>query len=143
LELRFIRLHDDAIVPSQAHPGDAGSDLHALEGALLGPGGRARISTGIAVAIPQGHAGLILPRSGLADKHGITLTNAPGLIDSGYRGELQVLLLNSDRDESFEVAPGMRIAQLVVTPYAAIHWQEVAQFDQTARGVGGFGSSGS
>lgn len=142
MELRFIKLRDDAIVPHQAHPGDAGSDLHAVEGAVVAPGGRARIPTGIAVAIPDGHAGLVLPRSGLAHRHGITLTNAPGLIDSGYRGELQVLLLNADPDEAFEVTPGMRIAQLVVAPYTAVIWTEVDSFEETSRGSGGFGSSG-
>ena len=108
----------------------------------LGPGERAKVPTGIAVAIPDGHAGLLLPRSGLAHKHGITLTNTPGLIDSGYRGELQVLLLNTDRNASFEVAPGDRIAQLVLIAYAAPQWTAVEDFDQTTRGSGGFGSSG-
>lgn len=101
-----------------------------------------RVPTGIAVAIPEGHAGLVLPRSGLAHKHGITLTNAPGLIDSGYRGELQVLLLNTDREQAFEIAPGDRIAQLVVVPFAAPLWREVSEFESTQRGAGGFGSSG-
>jgi dUTP pyrophosphatase len=143
VELRFIKLRDDAIVPTQAHPGDAGSDLYSIESLTLGPGKRAKVATGIAVAIPDGHAGLILPRSGLAHKHGITLTNAPGLIDSGYRGELQVLMLNTDRRQSFEVKAGERIAQLVVTAYAAPVWTEVAGFEDTVRGSGGFGSSGS
>lgn len=143
MELRFRKLRDDAIVPTQAHPGDAGSDLYAVERAVLAPGERARVATGIAVAIPDGHAGLILPRSGLAHRHGIALTNAPGLIDSGYRGELQVLLLNTDRSEAFEVAPGERIAQLVLVPFTAPQWTLVEEFDQTARGAGGFGSSGS
>ncbi len=143
MELRFIKLRDDAIVPTQAHAGDAGSDLYAAENATLPPGGRAKVPTGIAVAIPDGHAGLVLPRSGLAHKHGITLTNTPGLIDSGYRGELQVLMLNTDREATYEVRAGERIAQLVVTAYAAPEWTEVASFEATARGVGGFGSSGS
>lgn len=143
MELRFIKLRDEAIVPTQAHPGDAGSDLYSVESLTLGPGERAKVPTGIAVAIPDGHAGLILPRSGLAHKHGITLTNTPGLIDSGYRGELQVLMLNTDRRESFEVKAGERIAQLVVTAYAAPVWTEVAGFEDTVRGSGGFGSSGS
>lgn len=143
MELRFRKLRDDAIVPTQAHAGDAGSDLYAVEGAVLQPGARARIATGIAVAIPEGHAGLVLPRSGLAHSHGITLTNTPGLIDSGYRGELQVLMLNTDRIQPYEVKPGDRIAQLVLVPFTAPEWAEVAEFDETTRGEGGFGSSGS
>lgn len=142
MELLFKKLREDATVPTQAHPGDAGSDLYAVEGIVLEPGARAKVPTGIAVAIPEGHAGLVLPRSGLAHKHGITLTNTPGLIDSGYRGELQVLMLNTDRQESYEVTPGERIAQLVVTPYVATEWAEVAEFEETVRGAGGFGSSG-
>lgn len=143
MELRFIKLREDAIVPIQAHVGDAGSDLYAVEGARLEPGARAKVPTGIAVAIPEGHAGLVLPRSGLAHKHGITLTNTPGLIDSGYRGELQVLMLNTDRQETYEVQPGERIAQLVLVTFAAPAWTEVGEFEETARGEGGFGSSGS
>ncbi|MGH2906809.1 MAG: dUTP diphosphatase [Solirubrobacterales bacterium] len=143
MELRFIKLRDDAIVPTQAHAGDAGSDLYAVEGAVLPPGGRDKVATGIAVAIPEGHAGLVLPRSGLAHKHGITLTNTPGLIDSGYRGEVQVLLLNTDREHSYEIKPGDRIAQLMIVNFAAPNWTEVDGFDSTTRGDGGFGSSGS
>jgi dUTP pyrophosphatase len=143
LELRFIKLRDDAIVPTQAHAGDAGSDLYACEGIVLAPGARGRVGTGIAVAIPKDYAGLVLPRSGLAHKHGITLTNAPGLIDSGYRGELQVLLLNTDRQESYEIKPGDRIAQLMLVKYGAAIWTKVSEFDETHRGDGGFGSSGS
>lgn len=142
-QLRFIRLRADAIVPTRAHAGDAGSDLYAVEAATLAPGERARVATGIAVAIPEGCAGLVLPRSGLAHKSGIALVNAPGLIDSGYRGELQVLLLNTDRDESFEVRPGDRIAQLMVVAHASPEWVEVDTFEETTtRGGGGFGSSG-
>jgi dUTP pyrophosphatase len=134
--------------------GDAGLDLHAVEPASIGPGERANIGTGIAVEIPPGHAGLVLPRSGLAAEHGIALVNAPGLIDSGYRGEVRVLLLNSDRDHSFEVDPGDRIAQLLVTriafaePVAAVDLVELptsapaAPGDGPVRGEGGFGSSG-
>jgi dUTP pyrophosphatase len=142
VDLRFRRLRDDAIVPTRAHVGDAGSDLYAVEGAVLEPGARAKVPTGIAIAIPDGHAGLVLPRSGLAHKHGITLTNTPGLIDSGYRGELQVLMLNTDREHPYEVRPGDRIAQLVIVPFAALRWTEVEGFDHTTRGEGGFGSSG-
>jgi dUTP pyrophosphatase len=142
VKLRFTRLSRAVIPPTRAHPGDAGYDLHAAEGATLGPGERASISTGIALEIPEGWAGLILPRSGLAARHGITLTNAPGLIDAGYRGEVRVLLLNTDRSEAFEVAPGDRIAQLLITPFAAPGLAEVEDLDQTTRGDGGFGSSG-
>lgn len=142
MQLRFIKLREDAVVPTHAHDGDAGSDLHAVEGVVLEPGARAKVPTGIAVAIPDGHAGLILPRSGLAHKHGITLTNTPGLIDSGYRGELQVLMLNTDRNETYEVKPGDRIAQLVIVAFAAPEWTPVESFEATTRGDGGFGSSG-
>jgi dUTP pyrophosphatase len=142
LKLRFKKLREDAIIPTQAHAGDAGSDLYAVEGAVLKPGARAKVPTGVAVAIPEGHAGLVLPRSGLAHKHGITLTNTPGLIDSGYRGELQVLMLNTDRENTYEVKPGDRIAQLVIVAFTAPEWSEVEEFDTTTRGDGGFGSSG-
>lgn len=142
MKLRFRKLFDDAIVPSQAHDGDAGSDLYARESLTLEPGARGRVGTGIAVAIPDGHAGLVLPRSGLAHKHGLTLTNAPGLIDSGYRGELQVLLINTDRDTAYEITPGERIAQLMLVPFTAPVWTQIEDFELTTRGVGGFGSSG-
>lgn len=142
MRLRFTKLHDDAIVPTQAHPGDAGSDLYSRERAVIAPGHRARVGTGIAIAIPDGHAGLVLPRSGLAYRHGIALVNAPGLIDAGYRGEIQVLLLNTDPAEAYEVKAGERIAQLVLTPFTAPQWTEVPSFETTARGAGGFGSSG-
>lgn len=143
MTLRFKKLDADAIVPTQAHAGDAGWDLYAAEGAVIEPGDRAKVGTAIAVAIPDGLAGLVLPRSGLAHKHGITLTNAPGLIDSGYRGELQVLLLNTDRERAYEVRVGDRIAQLMLIEFATPEWTEVEDFDQTSRGDGGFGSSGS
>ncbi|MFY9488127.1 MAG: dUTP diphosphatase [Solirubrobacterales bacterium] len=142
MELRFTKLADDAVIPSQAHPGDAGSDLYARAAVTLAPGERARVGTGIAVAIPDGHAGLVLPRSGLAHKHGISVVNAPGLIDSGYRGELQVLLLNTDRVESYDVKAGDRIAQLLLVAFTAPQWAEVDSFEQTSRGDSGFGSSG-
>ena len=142
MTLRFARLSEQARVPARAHPGDAGYDLFAAETATLEPGGRASVGTGIAVAIPDGFAGLVLPRSGLAARHGITLPNAPGLIDSGYRGELRVLLLNTDPEETFEVEVGDRIAQLVLVRVEAADVEEVPQLDETPRGVGGFGSSG-
>src|SRR5919201_4597834 len=118
MELRVARLREGARLPARARDGDAGLDLHAAEAARIGPGERASVATGIAVEIPAGHAGLVLPRSGLADRHGIALVNAPGLIDSGYRGEVRVLLLNTDRERAFAVAAGDRIAQLLLTPYA-------------------------
>lgn len=143
MTLRFKRLSPAAVAPSKAHSDDAGYDLCAAEAARLGPGERASVGTGIAVAIPDGHAGLVLPRSGLAAKHGIALVNSPGLIDAGYRGELRVLLLNTDRNASFDVSPGQRIAQLVIVSHAAAELEEVSELDRTLRGVGGFGSSGS
>ncbi len=142
MTLRFARLSDDAREPTRAHHGDAGYDLYAVEPARLGPGERASVGTGVAVAIPDGWAGLVLPRSGLAARHGITLPNAPGLIDSGYRGEVRVLLLNTDPRESFEIAPGDRIAQLLLVRHEAPELVEVESLDETVRGTGGFGSSG-
>ena len=142
MTLRFARLHQEARAPAQAHPGDAGYDLCAAESAVLRPGERASVGTGIAVAIPDGCAGLVLPRSGLAARHGITLPNAPGLIDSGYRGELRVLLLNTDRAEPFEVSVGDRIAQLVLVRLEPAPLEEVEALEETARGLGGFGSTG-
>jgi dUTP pyrophosphatase len=142
LNLRFARLSDEACVPERAHDGDAGWDLHAAEALTIGPGDRASVGTGIAIAVPDGHAGLVLPRSGLAAQHGIALVNAPGLIDPGYRGEVRVLLLNTDRDEPFEVAVGDRIAQLVLVAFEPVEGEEVEALDETVRGTGGFGSSG-
>jgi dUTP pyrophosphatase len=142
VRLPTTRLRPNATLPSRAHAGDAGLDLHAAEAATIGPGERATVATGIAVEIPDGFAGLVLPRSGLAARHGIALVNAPGLIDSGYRGEIRVLLLNTDRTEPFDVAPGDRIAQLVVTPVTEAETVEVAELTASIRGEGGFGSSG-
>jgi dUTP pyrophosphatase len=142
VQLRFSRLDPDATLPTRAHEGDAGLDLHAVEGITLSPGGRASIGTGLAVEIPPGHAGLVLPRSGLAAKHGIGLINSPGLIDSGYRGELRVLLINTDPAEPFEIKPGDRVAQLLLTPFVTAEPVEAEELDQAARGAAGFGSSG-
>jgi dUTP pyrophosphatase len=142
MTLRFRRLSPAALPPAQAHDGDAGFDLHAAEATTLAPGERASVGTGIALAIPPGQAGLVLPRSGLAARHGIALVNAPGLIDSGYRGELRVLLLNTDRAEPFTIEPGDRIAQLVLVRVEAPPLEETEALDETARGVGGFGSTG-
>ncbi len=135
------RLHDGATLPTRAYDGDAGLDLSACERVELGPGERAVVSTGLAVAIPEGHAGLVLPRSGLAVRHGIGKVNAPGLIDAGYRGELKVVLLNTDRSERFVVEPGMRIAQLVVVPVTLPEPKEVDELPGSERGERGFGSS--
>ncbi len=142
MRLAVALLDPAARLPLRAHDGDAGYDLYALHGATLAPGMRARLRTGIAIALPPGHAGLVLPRSGLAARHGIALVNAPGLIDAGYRGEIGVLLLNTDRDSAFEVAAGDRIAQLVVIAVCALEVIEVQQHAPTQRGSGGFGSSG-
>jgi dUTP pyrophosphatase len=142
MELACRRLTDDATLPTRAHEGDAGLDLYAAEAASLGPGERTSVGTGVAVEIPEGHAGLVLPRSGLAARHGIALVNAPGLIDAGYRGEVRVLLLNTDPEEVFEVASGDRIAQLIVTPCAPAEPVETLELSASERGVGGFGSSG-
>lgn len=142
LEIPIKKLDDSLETPQYAYVGDAGLDLRSAEQATLAPFERKTISCGIAVAIPEGHAGFVLPRSGLASKHGISIVNAPGLIDSGYRGELKVILVNLDAHESFEVSPGDRIAQLVVMPVPASQLVEVDELDETTRGAGGFGSSG-
>ena len=136
------RLDPRALLPTRAYPGDAGLDLYALERVELAPGERASVRTGIAVEIPDGHAGLVLPRSGLAARHGIALVNAPGLIDAGYRGELHVLLLNTDRGTAFTVSPGDRIAQLVLVTVETPEVAEVVELALSERGHGGFGSSG-
>jgi dUTP pyrophosphatase len=140
--LAYTRLHDDARSPAPAHDGDAGYDLHAAEAATIAAGERASVGTGLALAIPAGLAGLVLPRSGLALRHGIALVNSPGLIDPGYRGELRVLLLNTDRRERFEVAVGDRIAQLVLVAFVAPTLREMPSLEETGRGIAGFGSTG-
>lgn len=142
MELPVAKLQDGALLPTRAHEGDAGLDLYACEAAHIGPGERWSVGTGIAVEIPGGHAGLVLPRSGLAREHGISLVNSPGLIDSGYRGEVRVLLLNTDPAETFRVEPGDRIAQLLVAPIALAEPVEATVLADSARGDGGFGSSG-
>ena len=141
MELAFRKLRDDAVVPTRAYDGDAGLDLASCERVVLGPGERAVVGTGLAVAIPDGCAGFVQPRSGLASRHGITIVNTPGLVDSGYRGELRVVLLNTDAREEFVVEPGMRIAQLVVVPVATADPVEVEELPESERGVRGFGSS--
>ena len=143
LEIEIVRIDRGLPVPAAAHPGDAGYDLCAREGASLeAGGGRAAIATGVAVAIPTGFAGFVQPRSGLALRHGVTCLNTPGLIDSGYRDEIRVILVNLDPTEAFEVRRGDRIAQLVVQRVEEITWREVYELDDTSRGVGGFGSTG-
>jgi dUTP pyrophosphatase len=140
-ELLVTRLHEGATLPSRAYEGDAGLDLSACERVELGPGERALVGTGLTVAIPDGHAGFVQPRSGLAARHGITVLNTPGLVDPGYRGELKVVLLNTDPNERFVVEPGMRIAQLVVVPVALPEPKEVSELPESSRGEKGFGSS--
>ena len=140
-ELLVTRLHDGATLPTRAYEHDAGLDLAACERVELGPGERALVGTGLTVAIPEGHAGFVQPRSGLAARHGITVLNTPGLVDAGYRGELKVILLNTDRSEPFVVEPGMRIAQLVVMPVATPVPVVVDELPDSERGEKGFGSS--
>ena len=144
LTVPFRRLVPEAVAPERAHEGDAGYDLRSVDGLDLRPGERALVGTGVAVAIPDGYAGLVLPRSGLAVRHGISLVNTPGLIDSGYRGEIRVPLINHDPHQTFSVERGMRIAQLVLVRAAGADFEE-AEFLEAGtdgRGEGGFGSSG-
>ena len=141
IELPVRRLREDAVVPERAYEGDAGLDLAACDRFELGPGERAVVGTGLAVAIPDGHAGFVQPRSGLAARHGLSVVNAPGLIDSGYRGEIRVVLLNTDLREAFVVEPGMRIAQLVVLPVPELELVETDDLPKSERGARGFGSS--
>jgi dUTP pyrophosphatase len=142
MSLRVRRVDPRAVLPTRAYSGDAGLDLYALDEAELGPGERASVRTGIALEIPEGQAGLVLPRSGLARRHGISVVNAPGLIDAGYRGEVEVLLLNTDRSEPFSITAGDRIAQLVIVSVHAPEVLEVQELALSERGSGGFGSSG-
>lgn len=142
MTLKVRRLDGGARLPTRAYPGDAGLDLYALQDGVLAPGERASIRTGIAVEIPDGEAGLVLPRSGLAARHGIALVNAPGLIDAGYRGEIRVLLLNTDRDAAFTIGAGDRIAQLVLVRVQTPAVVEVEELEVSERGASGFGSTG-
>jgi dUTP pyrophosphatase len=141
-ELPVRRLDPGLPLPAYAHPGDAGADLCAAEDVELPPGGRATVGTGVAVAVPEGHAAFVHPRSGLASRHGITVVNAPGTVDAGYRGEVRVVLLNTDQREPFTVRRGDRIAQLVVQPVSRVRFLEVAELPASPRGEGGFGSTG-
>lgn len=141
IDVAVRRLREDAVLPRQAYEGDAGFDLSACEAARLEPGERATVGTGIAVEIPEGYAGFVQPRSGLAARHGLGVVNSPGLIDSGYRGEINVVLINTDARESFTVEPGMRIAQLVIAPVPSVRLVEVAELATSERGSRGLGSS--
>jgi dUTP pyrophosphatase len=141
-ELPVRRLQPDLPLPAYAHPGDAGADLCAAEDVVLPPGGRATVGTGLAVAVPDGHAAFVHPRSGLAARHGVTVVNAPGTVDAGYRGEVRVVLLNTDRHHPFSVRRGDRIAQLVVQPVTRVRFLDVAELPPSPRGEGGFGSTG-
>ncbi len=141
VEVAVSRLHPDARIPSTAYADDAGLDLASIERVTLAPGGRATIGTGLAVAIPRGHAGFVQPRSGLAAKCGITVVNSPGLIDAGYRGELRVVLLNTDASETFQIEVGDRIAQLVILAVPAVELVEVDRLPESQRATSGFGSS--
>ena len=141
IELPIRRLHEDAVLPERAYAGDAGLDLAAYARHELGPGERALVGTGLAVAVPEGYAGFVQPRSGLAARHGISVVNSPGLVDSGYRGEIRVALLNTDARDPFVVEPGMRIAQLVVLAVPEVEPVEVGELPESERGVRGFGSS--
>ena len=141
-ELRFVKLSEKATLPTRAHDNDAGLDLYAAESARLAPGARVSVGTGLAVQIPDGVGGLVLPRSGLAIKHGVTLINSPGLIDPGYRGEVRVLMVNTDQTVEFTISPGDRIAQLLLVPVAHASPRLADALDESTRGEGGFGSSG-
>lgn len=141
IDVAVRRLRNDAVLPRQAYADDAGLDLASCERVVLAPGERATVPTGLAVEIPEGYAGFVQPRSGLAARHGIGVVNSPGLIDSGYRGEIRVVLLNTDAREPFTVEPGMRIAQLVIAPVATVRLVEVAELAASSRGDRGFGSS--
>lgn len=142
MDVPVLVIDDGAVVPGYAHEGDAGCDLVANETVVLAPGARALVGTGLAVAIPEGHGGFVLPRSGLAAQHGVTCANAPGLIDAGYRGELKVALVNLDRNEAYTVHRGDRIAQLVVMPVERITFRPVGELPAASRNDGGFGSTG-
>jgi dUTP pyrophosphatase len=143
MDLPFQRLDAEAMLPEAHHPGDAGLDLRANAGVEVGPGERAMIPTGVAVAIPDGHAGLVLPRSGLASKRGLTLANAPGLIDAGYRGEIVIAAVNLDRSDPVTIARGDRIAQLVIVALPSLSPVWSNELPDSERGLGGFGSTGS
>jgi dUTP pyrophosphatase len=140
--VKYKRIDPEAGVPRYAHEGDAGCDLESMVDLVIEPGARALVPTGIAVSIPEGHAGFVQPRSGLASRHGISIVNAPGLIDSHYRGQIKVILVNLDRENAFNVRRGDKICQLVFQKVERALFEEVDELDETARGEGGFGSTG-
>jgi dUTP pyrophosphatase len=142
VDLPFVRVRPESELPSGQRPGDAGLDLRAAEGVTLKPGERAMVPTGVAVAIPEGHAGLVLPRSGLASRQGLTLANAPGLIDAGYRGEVICAVVNLDPQKPVEISAGDRIAQLVIVAVPEVSARLVDELPESSRGAGGFGSTG-
>ena len=142
MELPFKRLDPEAELPNQAHAGDAGLDLSSTVDVEILPGERAMVQTGLSVAIPEGHAGLVLPRSGLASRQGLTLANAPGLVDSGYRGEVTCAVVNLDRDQAVKIRKGDRIAQLVIVALPQVRPAWVDELPPSSRGEGGFGSTG-
>jgi len=143
MEIQVKALHPDAVVPAYAHDGDAGCDLYAVEECVIrARGGRALVATGLSVAIPEGFGGFVLPRSGLASKHGVTCINSPGLVDAGYRGELKVALVNLDPDVDYHVKKGDRVAQLVIMPVASVFFVATDELPVASRGIGGFGSTG-
>lgn len=141
-EIRCVQMHRDLPLPSYAHAGDAGADLVSAENVSLKPGQRAAVATGLSIALPNGYVGLVHPRSGLALKHGISMVNTPGTIDSGYRGEIKVILINHDQDSTFEIKRGDRIAQLVIQKVESATFKLVDSLEDTDRGDGGFGSTG-
>lgn len=142
VEVLFRRLHPDSELPAYAHPGDAGADLRCLEAFTLAPSERRLVGTGLALALPEGYAGFVHPRSGLAARFGVTVLNAPGTVDAGYRGEIMVCLLNTDRDRAVAFAAGDRIAQFVVTAVRRAEFVVVDELPESARGIGGHGSTG-
>ena len=141
IDVAVRRLREEAVLPGRAYDGDAGFDLSSCDEIRIAPGERATVSTGVAVEIPDGYAGFVQPRSGLAVRHGIAIVNSPGLIDSGYRGEIRVVLLNTDRHDGFTIERGMRVAQLVIAPVASVRLIEVDELATSQRGIRGFGSS--
>lgn len=142
IKIPVQRLDDSSDLPKYAYPGDAGFDLKSAEAVVIAPGERKTVKCGFSMAIPEGFAGLVIPRSGLADRNGISVVNAPGLIDSGYRGEISVILLNTDKNEEFEISAGDRIAQMMIVPFANAELVESDTLDSSERGENGFGSSG-
>lgn len=142
VKVKVKRLDPELPLPQAAHPGDAGVDLYSRVDVLLKPGERKTVPTGIAISLPPGWAAFVQPRSGLAANYGLTIVNTPGLIDSGYRGEIKVILLNTDKEVSFQVRRGDKIAQMVVQQIGEVEWEEVDELDPTSRGEGGFGSTG-